>query len=711
MIKIKNGDTCLSFCEDGGYITSLTYHEKEFVGAKVPLFVIAFRDKTGQQTRMSTDDFSLAFCDQHQNGFVCQYAHADVTVSVSLELDHEYRWGISVSGICDRAIEWVNYPQIAVPDNLSDRGGNAKILWGYNEGTLIDDIDAREAVLGYFEPEYPCKGLMGVYPAVVEMQFMAYYDENSGLYFASHDPADYLKGINFLRENGGIKLEYRHFGGADFGDGFEMQYPMVIDFFCGDWHDAAEIYRTWFQSLKKPEFIPIPQNSKLPDWYGESPVVVTYPVRGRHDADVMNPNKLFPYLNVMPHVERFEKAFGSKVMILLMHWEGTAPWAPPIVWPPYGGEAELKKLVDALHRRGDVIGVYCSGIGWTIHSNVAEYDTTEQFERENLKTEMCLSPEQTLPYSNICTIQRSGYDLCPTREFTVNTIKGQVEKMVGAGLDYIQLMDQNHGGTSYFCYSQQHNHPPMPGKWQVDAVKDMLKTVQKNAGKTLFGCESAAAQSYIPYLLFSDNRFNIAYYIGKPVPAYAYVYHEYVNNFLGNQVCVDWTVDLDKSPESFFERMAYSFTAGDMLTVVITENGEIDWNWGKKDKARILPDQRQVENFVKNLNGWRTGKGKKYLHTGKMVKPLAVECETYQIWRTTVGCATVPRIHTGAFVSADGDFGQFLVNYSATPQDCIVETDGVDYRFFEGEKSILLPSGKSNVMVNPFSAVMIEKKK
>ena len=46
------------------------------------------------------------------------------------------------------------------------------------------------------------------------------------------------------------------------------------------------------------------------------------------------------------------------------------------------------------------------------------------------------------------------------RDFTINTITEQVELMAGAGIDYIQLMDQNHGGTSYFCYSKKHNHPP-----------------------------------------------------------------------------------------------------------------------------------------------------------------------------------------------------------------------------------------------------------
>ena len=343
-----------------------------------------------------------------------------------------------------------------------------------------------------------------------------------------------------------------------------------------------------------------------------------------------------------------------------------------------------------LHQRGDVFGVYCSGLGWTIRSNLAAYDTQEDFNAQHLWEEMCLSPEQDLPYSNICTAQRVGYDMCPMRDFTKNILKEQVKQMVHAGIDYIQLMDQNHGGTSYFCYSRKHGHPPVPGQWQVEAVKELLGEINDLAGKTLLGCESAAAESYIPNLLFSDNRFNLAYYIGKPVPAYAYIYHEYVNNFLGNQVCVDYHIDYDRSPESFYERLAYAFCAGDMLTVVLTEDGEIDWNWGKENRARPVPDQASAGDFIRNLNAWRIREAK-YLHLGAMIKSLAVECGTHVIWRKDGSKILLPEIHTAAWRAQDGGVAQFLVNYQDTEKECRVDLGNARYRqkTAEGEDKLL----------------------
>ena len=708
ILENKNGR--IAICEECGAIVSLTFEGKEYVGGKAPLFTVGYRSEEGDLTRVTSNEMTCTGVEGDESALKISFEWEGVRAVATVALDKHFEFGISVTAREGYITEWVNYPELAVPDDMKDKGGNSKILWGFNEGSLVDDMSERERGHAYYEPEYPCRGLMGVFPAVVETQFMAYYDDRSGLYIASHDNKNNLKGINYLRRWGGITLEFKHYTGADFGETFTMDYPMVVEFFHGDYYDACEIYRSWFEVNKTPDFKKIPDNPKIPKWYSESPVVITYPVRGTHDMDEMFPNKLFPYINVMPHVERYEKLFGSKIMVLLMHWEGTAPWAPPIVWPPYGGEEKLRELIDALHERGDVLGVYCSGLGWTMKSNVVDdYNTYEQYERENLKEEMCISPKGEIR-SNICQGQRVSYDMCPSRDFTVNTIVDQVKSMVSAGIDYVQLMDQNHGGTAFFCYSKNHAHPPVPGKWQADAVKRILSTANEYTGQVLLGCESAAAESYIPNLLFSDNRYHLNYGIGRPVPAYAYVYHEYLNNFLGNQVSADWFYDQGDYPETFYERIVYSFIAGDVITVVIDQDGKMDWCWGKRIKDESRPDQERIGTLVKNLNWWRQSEYKKYVHLGKMVKPLAIECGEYEARRYKGKLFTLPKVHTSAFLASDGSYGQFFATYMNGDEEFTVNipTDGYTLVYHDG-KEVALEAGVQTIKVPALSAVLIKK--
>lgn len=710
MICCRASSAEICFNEAGGYIEKLDYKGKNYVFSNVSVFEIALRNIDGEQERMSADRFLLKVSKSLENGFECVYENDILEVFVKAEIKDTINWGISITNKGRDVIEWVNFPQLVVANDLKDSGGDSKILWGFNEGCLIDNIKFRNSGWGYIEPQYPSEGVMGIFPAVVESQCMAYYNSESGLYFASHDKDENLKGIDFYEYGGGIKLQFRHFTGCDFEKGYTMPYPMVMKFFEGDWMEAAEIYRRWFEENRSSEFVPIKDNNKLPKWYAEAPVIVTYPVRGRFDTDEMTPNKLFPYCNALKLIEEFEKKFDSKIMVILMHWEGTAPWAPPYVWPPYGGEDELKKFIDSLHERGDVLGVYCSGLGWTQKSKLDDYDMSGYFEENNLKDYMCLSPQQELPLSKICTDQRSGYDMCPTQEFTVDVMCDQVEKMANSGIDYIQLMDQNHGGTSYFCFSRNHGHPPVPGKWQVEAVKKLLSKAESYGEKLLLGCESAAAETYIPQLLFSDNRYNLCYTVGQPVPLYAYVYHRYLNNFMGNQVCTHAGFDHKKSPENIFLRTAYSFCAGDMLTVVIDDEGRCIFNWGYHED-NVYPDQDALAKLIKNLNYWRQGSTKKYLHRGVMQKPFEVECTRIQMIGARGFDHEVDSVLTSAWEADDGAFGQFLVNYTEDAKTCKIklpdnERFALCQKIGEVEKEL---SGTCEITIEGFSAVLIER--
>ena len=120
---------------------------------------------------------------------------------------------------------------------------------------------------------------------------------------------------------------------------------------------------------------------------------------------------------------------------------------------------------------------------------------------------MCTGYDGRVAISNICTSQRKGYDICPASEEGRSILMDAYMPLFESGVDYAQILDQNHGGSQYFCHSRIHGHPVAPGAWMTETMQNLLGEWNRKAGKMLFGCESAAAEPFIGNLLFSDNRY------------------------------------------------------------------------------------------------------------------------------------------------------------------------------------------------------------
>ena len=681
MIKFACSDLDIVCDENTGSTVSVKIFEREILSENSPLFEIALRDEKGGEIKVKSEEFTFSGYEKNEGKTTLSYRNdgAELGVSVDVSCDEGITARINVyNSSKENIIEYVTLLPFVIKNNLKGNGGSGSILWGFNEGGIIEDMEARQrGIFPYNEPKYPSEGTMGIFPAIVETQMMAYMEDEYGLYLATHDNNGEVKGIDAHLFGSGIKLRFRQYTGLSTGEDYSQNYDFVMKPFEGVWQDAAEIYRKWFYENHTCNFVKINDNDKLPEWYADSPLIITYPVRGAYDTGDMSPNALFPYVNAMPYIEKIAEETKSRIMVILMHWEGTAPWAPPYVWPPMGGEEELKRFRDELHNNDHILGVYCSGLGWTMQSNLLEeYNKSAEFEEKNLKDIMCLSPEGDLPLSHICTAQRQGYDMCPTQEFTHKVIIDQVEKMVNAGIDYVQVLDQNHGGTPYFCYSRNHGHPYVPGRWQTEAMRELLSELEeithKDGKKVLLGCESAAAETYFPYLMFSDNRYELNLTNGSyPVPLYSYIYHEYINNFMGNQICEP--IDFKKYPFSLRLRLAYSYTAGDMLTVVMDQKGNITEHWGGEPSP--VADRTAVVKLIEAMQKYRRGYGKKYLHSGKMIKPYMSDSGINEIELDCGYTYKAPRVYTSCWTDADGDVGQIFVNYNDESLDVTIYTD------------------------------------
>ena len=672
MFTKEKNECSLSVDFAGGFVASLKIFGKELVCGKTPLFSLRLRDEKGTAQVLSAYDAKNVELIEKGDRVLAKYSGFEKNISVNVTLNHTdfAEWYIDIeNGESDLYPEWVNFPDISLMP-LADNGGIGKIVSTYNEGALISDIDKREGYeFCHYEPEYPSMGAYWMFPNMVSSQFMLYLAGENGLYTGAHDSDRGLKCIDFFPSGGGVIMQYRTFCGVSTGEDYSCCFPFVWKPFEGSWHKGADIYKAWFEKNLPSNVKKISDNKDLPEWYKDSPFVVSYCVRGVHDMDKMDANALFPYENVLPEIDRIAEVVGSRVLVLLMHWEGTAPWAPPYVWPPFGGEKMFSDFADKLHEKGHLLGVYCSGFGYTLKSNlIDDYDNTEIYKKQELWRAMCASPTGEVGISAICPAQRSGHDICVASELGKKILDEAYQPLFESKVDYAQILDQNHGGGQYLCYSKDHGHPHAPGKWMTSTMRTLLDGWNERGKGKLFGCESASAEPFIGNLSFSDNRYELNWYIGEPIPVYQYIYHEYLRNFQGNQVSCPFSNEND----TMRARMAYSFSAGDCMTVVLTPFLELMANWGCHDFSK-LPDKTLALTFAGNMQRFYQNEAKEYLYDGKMIAPVEFECEklTYPHWEN--GYSLVPKIYSTAW-EKNGKKVQIFVNH--TTNDVQIELRG-----------------------------------
>lgn len=667
MIILKNENSKILINETAGLITSFETDKIKFLENECsPLFRVALRDKNELTEYVSN---SFKFIDsQEKDGVVnVSYNFEDklcVNVTVQSKVGG-FEFNISVQNKTPLLIDYVDYPLLTVYGKLADEeNGKGRVLYPFNEGLICSDLYKRlNSNLDFIPPQCPSRLGGGVYPNMVESQFIGYLLDDCGVYMGMHDTTFAPKGIDFYSSKSGMRFLLRYFCGLNYGESLKIGCPVFIKAFDGGWTDCADVYKEWFEQNKPAGLKKLCERDDLPELYEQSPTVILTSIKGKGDKSEMSINKNFPYINMIPKLNAIKEKLGGKIMAFLAHWEGTAPWSAPYVWPPYPDYPTFEVFEKALHEQGDYLGLYCSGLGFTEISHThKDYNQLELLKDPDILDSLCRMPDGTLADSQSVQFVRKGYDLCAKGKLTKEIMVDQVKQIVNAKVDYVQILDQNHGGNACFCYSDKHGHPVGQGSWQVDTMRDMMQEFCKQKKGVLFGCESAAAEPFIQYLLFSDNRYFINYNGNNScVPLYAYCYHEYVNNFSGNG---SWNgLKPHKYNQTF--RMAYSFTAGDMLTLIMDDNGDLALAWsGYGANPEPLPEQ--VLSMVRQMNDWRKNY-KDYLIYGKLAKAWDIKFDAEDIiiqHSNDRKEELLKPLQCGRFVSQNGNSVQFVVNYT-----------------------------------------------
>jgi Domain of unknown function (DUF6259)/Carbohydrate binding module (family 6)/Concanavalin A-like lectin/glucanases superfamily len=114
----------------------------------------------------------------------------------------------------------------------------------------------------------------GYYPTgYCSMQLGAYYDNNSGVYFATEDPYASSKSVAFQASSQGININYIWQNGAN---SFDSRSNAVFEIFKGNWYDAGLIYRKWLTKLNPPWWIKdLPRNDS-PKWFRDNTLWIRF---------------------------------------------------------------------------------------------------------------------------------------------------------------------------------------------------------------------------------------------------------------------------------------------------------------------------------------------------------------------------------------------------------------------------------------------------
>ena len=713
-MTINTANLILTLSPDYTHLASLRDGSRELLADTQPqLFTLRARRPDGEAVYFSSDEAIVT-----ADNSTITYAFENLRVKLTVDGGDSICWRFTVENRSDLAVEYIDLPNVRFAGRLKKNGGDCAIVSSYNEGLYVDDSTKKRSMT---DPEFPSQGGYMMYPYMLSTPIMMWLYGEQGILMSVEDIAASPCGLDFCCGDDSTEFRIRLFLGGEPGGDIANDVAVKWTRFEGDWTDGAAIWRDRLYQLTDNGNETTAQfgakylsNIDLPDWYkNDMPLVLTYPVRGIHDMDKMDPNKLFPYINALPYVDEFARRTGAKIMVLLMHWEGTAPWAPPYVWPPYGGEEGFREFMDELHRRGQLLGVYCSGLGFTEQSNlIAEYNLSDRISSKRLDRGFCLAPGGKLIHSRICTGQRSGYDICPASEVGKKLLDDALEPLLASGVDYVQALDQNHGGGMYFCYAPDHGHPPVPGSWMTKASRELLDGWKKSCPDTLLGCESAAAEPYISDLRLSDCRYELCYFLGSPIPLYSFLYHRWLHNFMGNQVCCP----VGYTTEGLCMRIAYSFAAGDMITLVLNDDGEIMFHWGMRDFSRV-PDRDTVIGFCAELTRWH----KLYpalFYNAEMLKPIKYDCDEVEIGMLDGSTRCERALFSTAWklapTASDGKCRtvQLFVNHTSEPRLCKVELDnsashrGIFLRGADGSLTKIDP--RVGFTVNSYSCAAIE---
>lgn len=665
--------------------------DQEFISSsdEHPTFVIGYLDSRKRYRFLNSYEaenigvkYDYSGSLQTLTAVYSKIAGYDIQVTCTVKASkHERftRWNISVVNNCGLEVLDLQYPFIVCSYDLHGTPNSEAIQLphGYGSGKLIEkpgevltDGSAWKQKLApdsWREWEFCSRtGDFNHYPGMQFAQFLAYYNDRAGLYMACDDTEANIKRFAVLHRKPGIRLGISHVGDWPTQGERTLEYDTVLSSFNGDWYDAADIYREW--SFKQKWFTPLYKRQDIPQWLVDSPVYITIRPQGILDIGQVYPvNEFLPYEKCIPLLEKVSESVQAPLCVMLMGWERGGSWVYPDSFPPVGGEESMKSFISSIKEHGWQAGSFCNGTRWVFGQCWNDYDGREYFVQNHGEESVCCQADGSMWYESWDSSWRPSFACClgseKTRQIAVNFVK----HLVDWGMESLQFLDQNNGSSTFPCFSSNHEHPPVPGKWMAEKMRQLVEEFHKAAqecGKNhvIHSAEAGLNEFCIPLFQQTELRIFPPNYGVEIVPLFQYLFHE----------CVILQGMMGNAPEPYHLviRNAANCVLGGIPGGVLTGDGTLL----DKDTNNWAPWEPKVENsenafaMIRNVTALRRGQGKNFLVYGRMLRPAEVNGIKAIEWTSGNRNNRIPVVFHSAWQTPDGRFGIVLANWTKKEQ-------------------------------------------
>ena len=696
---LETAQDVLEFDERTGRLLSLRarnmpHQELVLVENEDPVFVIQYIDADRRFHQITSEQAGEVDveCEHRSTGdgeLTATFRKLDdqdveVTIVVRTSGDDRFsHWSLSLTNGAGLLITDVQFPFVVVPYRSGGTPGTETLLRPFNMGQLLrcpqpQDLEVDSPQTWQFRPE---NGDAGHYPGLTFAQFLAYFDDQIGVYVSCQDPAGGVKLIKPVHHQRGVRLGIAHVGDWPRDGERELEYEVVLGSFVGDWYDAADLYREWSLHQDWTQ-TPLHVRQDVPEWLLDSPPHIILRIQGELDDGPAQPNQEFlPYRKTIPLLERIAEGVDAPLVPVIMSWERPGPWIYPDCFPPSGGEASLREFTELARARGWHIGTFCNGTRWVVGHRWSGYDGEAYFREQEGERSVCRTSDGELWEEVWDRSWRPSYPCCLGVPMTHDIAERFVHKIVDMGLDWIQFLDQNVGCCTFPCYATDHGHPSVPGRWMTEKMRDLLDTFDgiaaserqdaQNERQIVFSMECPVNEYFIPRFQICDVR------VVPPghhpdvrptvIPLYHFLYHEFI--------LIQGGFGHGPAPYHLPIRNAYNLVVGEIPGAVMKGDGRLL----NKDTANWAPWEPQVGNnddalqILKTATALRRGRGKDFLVYGRMLHPTEVQNIDSMRWTEGGREHQIPAVFHAAWQAPDGRVAVVLANWTAEAQEVCIE--------------------------------------